>query len=130
MPVIQNAYVLPHLQQSRRRRIVIGPRSGDISFSPGRQGRFSARKSVFPSLRHRKEGWLRHQELSRRPEADAAGMVFHLSVGKPPRPRFQRMLRSIFLIARPPLLAVMQGGDYCAFAPVAPFTRSANTVYS
>src|SRR5215467_161295 len=63
-------------------------------------------------------------------KADADGVVFLSWLGKPPRPRFQRMLRGIFLIARPPLLAVMQGGDYCAFAPVAPFTRSANTVYS
>ena len=37
------------------------------------------------------------------------------SIGKPPRPRAQRMLRDIFLIARPPLLAVMQGGDYASF---------------
>src|SRR5262245_1013185 len=34
------------------------------------------------------------------------------SIGKPPRPREQRMLRDIFLLARPPLLAVMQGGEY------------------
>src|SRR5947199_8855956 len=31
--------------------------------------------------------------------------------GKPPRPRDQRRLRNNFLIARPPLLAVMQGGE-------------------
>jgi hypothetical protein len=48
-------------------------------------------------------------------EADAAGVVFLLHpVGKPARPRDQRMLRDIFLIARPPLLAVMQGGEYAA----------------
>src|SRR6266699_3061405 len=41
----------------------------------------------------------------------AAAVLF--SIGKPPRPRDQRMLRKIFLIARPPLLAVMQGGEYC-----------------
>jgi hypothetical protein len=34
------------------------------------------------------------------------------STGKPPRPRVERMLRGIFLVARPPLLAVMQGGEY------------------
>src|SRR5437762_9523887 len=46
-------------------------------------------------------------------EADADGVVFHTcSIGKPPRPRDQRRLRDICLIARPPLLAVMQGGDY------------------
>ena len=33
-------------------------------------------------------------------------------IGKPPRPRDQRTLREIFLVARPPLLAVMQGGEY------------------
>ncbi|PYS54211.1 MAG: hypothetical protein DMG13_09075 [Acidobacteria bacterium] len=32
-------------------------------------------------------------------------------IGKPPRPRSQRRLRNNFLIARPPLLAVMQGGE-------------------
>src|SRR5438094_7333915 len=46
-------------------------------------------------------------------EADAAGVVFlFVSIGKPPRPRDQRMLRDILLIARPPLLAVMQGGEW------------------
>src|SRR5437899_1426467 len=60
-------------------------------------------------------------------EADAAGVVFlvfsrltrctvlrlHLApfIGTPPRPRVQRMLRDILLIARPPLLAAMRGGD-------------------
>ena len=49
-------------------------------------------------------------------EADAAGGVFLLfSIGKPPRPRDQRRLRDIFLTARPPLLAVMQGGEYVRF---------------
>jgi hypothetical protein len=46
-------------------------------------------------------------------KADAAGVVLlFFSIGKPPRPRYQRMLRDIFLLARPPLLAVMQGGEY------------------
>src|SRR5438105_4061239 len=35
-----------------------------------------------------------------------------VSIGKPPRPRDQRMLRDILLIARPPLLAVKQGGEW------------------
>ena len=49
-------------------------------------------------------------------EADAAGVVFlSFSIGKPPRPRDQRRLRDIFLIARPPLLAVMQGGECARF---------------
>src|SRR5438034_1564554 len=46
-------------------------------------------------------------------EADADGVVFHSCwIGKPPRPRGQRRLRYICLIARPPLLAVMQGGEW------------------
>src|SRR6266702_8037742 len=49
-------------------------------------------------------------------KADAAGVVFLLfSIGKPPRPRDQRRLGDILLIARPPLLAVMQGGEYARF---------------
>src|SRR6266581_6929768 len=49
-------------------------------------------------------------------KADAAGVVFLLfSIGKPPRPRVQRRLRGILLIARPPLLAVMQVGEYARF---------------
>ena len=40
---------------------------------------------------------------------------FVFSIGKPPRPRDQQMLRGILLIARPPLLAVMQGGEYARF---------------
>jgi hypothetical protein len=44
---------------------------------------------------------------------DAAGVVFLVrSIGTPPCPRKKRMLRSIFLIARPPLLAVMRGGEF------------------
>src|SRR5262245_22103180 len=44
---------------------------------------------------------------------DAAGVVFLVpSIGTPPRPREKRMLRNIFLIARPPLLAVMRGGEF------------------
>src|SRR5207253_1072634 len=45
----------------------------------------------------------------------ADGVVFLFSsIGKPPRPRDDRTLREIFLIARPPLLAVMQGGEYAS----------------
>src|SRR5215475_6332615 len=44
---------------------------------------------------------------------DAAGVVFLVpAIGTPPRPREKRMLRNIFLIARPPLLAVMRGGEF------------------
>jgi hypothetical protein len=51
---------------------------------------------------------------------DAAGVVFLVpSIGTPPRPREKRMLRDIFLIARPPLLAVMRGGEF-AFLEMVP----------
>src|SRR6266581_4596793 len=68
---------------------------------------------IVPSLHHRKEGTLRHQKISRshRNGRSRGGFPF-VSIGKPPRLRSQRMLRNIFLIAQPPLLAVMQGGDY------------------
>jgi hypothetical protein len=51
---------------------------------------------------------------------DAAGVVFLVAaIGTPPRPSDKRMLRDIFLIARPPLLAVMRGGelDFFKMAP-------------
>src|SRR5262249_40203599 len=44
---------------------------------------------------------------------DAVGVVFLVrSIGTPRCPRKKRMLGSIFLIARPPLLAVRRGGEY------------------
>jgi len=47
---------------------------------------------------------------------DAAGVVFLISsIGTPLCPREKRMLRDIFLIARPPLLAVMRGGEFAFF---------------
>ena len=66
--------------------------------------------SAFPSLHQSKEGWLRHQENVAKPPkltqsgwfSDRPAVLF--SIGKPPRPRDQRRLRGIFLIARPPLL--------------------------
>src|SRR5947209_19437289 len=64
-----------------------------------------------------RRGRLRHQEnAAKPPQPDAGGVVFLLfSFGKPPRPRDQRRLRGILLIARPPLLAVMQGGEHARF---------------
>src|SRR5262245_45603432 len=47
---------------------------------------------------------------------DAAGGAFLVpAIGTPPRPREKRMLRDTFLIARPPLLAVVRGGGICHF---------------
>src|SRR5262245_17584229 len=72
-------------------------------------------RAIVLSLHHRKEGWLRHQEKFRAAsdKTHPWWFTFCLLIGKPPRLRCQRMLRSIFLVAQPPLLAVMQGGDYC-----------------
>src|SRR5215470_7278602 len=68
-----------------------------------------------PSLHHSKKGWLRHKSNVAKPPLPAQTRWFSLrdSIGKPPRPRGERTLRDIFLIARPPLLAVMQGGEFC-----------------
>src|SRR5438093_3195868 len=64
-----------------------------------------------------RRGRLRHQEnAAKPPQPDAGGVVFLLfSIGKPPRPRDQRRLRNIFWVARPPLLAMVQGGEYARF---------------
>ena len=72
------------------------------------------RSSTLPCLHHRKEGRLRHQQNFAKPPkpTQTGGFPFAL-IGKPPRPRYQWRLRDTPLIARPPLLAVMQGGE-CA----------------
>src|SRR5262245_46889813 len=77
---------------------------------------FSSAK--LPSLHHGKEGWLRHKSNGAKPPllAQTGWFSFSVSIGKPPRPRGQRTLRDIFLIARPPLLALMQGGESCTTA--------------
>ena len=78
-------------------------------------------QALFPSLHHRKEGWLRHQKNFAQPQnqTQPGWFSFVFSLGKPPRPRDQQMLRSILLIARPPLLLLrlraaalaLRGGD-------------------
>src|SRR5215467_8066133 len=72
-------------------------------------------RARFPSLHHSKEGWMRHKSNVAKPPLLAQTRWFSLrvSIGKPPRPRGQWTLRDIFLIARLPLLAVMQGGEFC-----------------
>src|SRR5262245_26853253 len=58
---------------------------------------------------------------------DAAGVVFLVpSIGTPPRPREKRMLRNIFLSARPPLLAVMRGGEFAILKIVPSLDSSAS----
>src|SRR5262245_21403101 len=78
----------------------------------------NCRSGKLPSLYHSKEGWLRHKSNAAKPPLPAQTGWFSLrvSIGKPPRPRGQRTLRDILLIARPPLLAVMQGGEFCGTA--------------
>src|ERR1041385_1194397 len=62
-----------------------------------------------------RRGGLRHQKhFAKPPKPTRPGWFSALfSIEKPPRPRGQRRLRDILLIARPPLLAVMQGGEFC-----------------
>src|SRR5262245_47430926 len=76
----------------------------------------SNRVPIVPSLHHRKEGWLRHQkDFAQQPNPTQPGWFSLLvTIGTPPRLRYRRLRRNIFLIAQPSLLAVMQGGDYRA----------------
>src|SRR5712671_51012 len=79
---------------------------------------------VVPSLHHRKEGWPRDQEnIAKPPLIARTGWFSLITNGKPPRLRQRRWLRDIFLMTQPPLLAVMQGGDYnyrsCKFSSLA-----------
>src|SRR5262245_7110877 len=90
----------------------------------------NVRTGAFPSLHHRRAALARQRAASREGGVDApikkmprsllswaqtGWFSFLFSTGKPPRPRDQRRLRGILLIARPPLLAVMQGGEYARF---------------
>src|SRR5215468_12567791 len=86
----------------------------------------NCRSARFPSLHHSKEGWLRHKSNGAKPPLLAQTEWFSLfvSIGKPPRPRGQRTLRDIFLIARPPL-AVMQGGDFALLPFICSFIHRA-----
>ena len=60
---------------------------------------------------------------------DADGVVFlGRSIGTPPRPREKWMLRDIFLIARPPLLAVMRGGEFSFLKTLPNLDRCASRV--
>src|SRR5438552_11677118 len=69
-------------------------------------------RARLPSLHHRKEGWPCDQENIAKPRIRAEGVVFRLETkGKPPRLRRFRLLRDVFLMTQPPLLAVMQGGE-------------------
>ena len=57
---------------------------------------------------------MRHKSNVAKPPllAQTGWFSLRVSIGKPPRHRGRRTLRDIFLIARPPFLAVMQGGEF------------------
>jgi hypothetical protein len=70
--------------------------------------------SVIPLLASAQGGVAERLRNYREASADReAGVVFRMSrKGKPPRLRPLRWLREIFLMTQPPLLAVMQGGEW------------------
>src|SRR6184192_2961681 len=67
-----------------------------------------------PCITARRDGCVTNQMVrshrKRRSRGGFPSPPFHSE--NHPRPRDQRRLRGIFLIARPPLLAVMQGGEF------------------
>ena len=69
--------------------------------------------SIFPSLHHRK-GWpSESQNIAKLPLIARPGWFSDRKPkGKPPRLRLLRWLRNILLTTQPPLLAVMQGGEW------------------
>jgi len=68
---------------------------------------------AFPSSHHREEGWRRHQENGAQPpyRRRRGGVPCPFERDTTPAER-KGMLPDIFLIARPPLLAVMRGGEF------------------
>src|SRR6476659_8003887 len=69
---------------------------------------------MFPSSQPRGGVAARSSKCCEATVARAAEVVFIVdSIGKPPRPREKLMLRDIFLIARPPLLAVIARRGIC-----------------
>src|ERR1051326_1647262 len=68
------------------------------------------RDSAQPQIR--RGGCVIKKSVAKPPKQTQPGWFSSLfSIGKPPRPRGQRRLRNIFLVARLPLLAVMPGGE-------------------
>jgi len=64
-----------------------------------------------PCITARRGGCVIQQNVAKQPKLTQPGWFSDCAEGKPPRPRDQRMLRDISFVARPPLLAVMQGGE-------------------
>ena|SRR2546425_10048956 len=69
---------------------------------------------IFPSLHHRKEGWLRHQKnFAKPPKPTQPGWFSFLYPSENhPGLAISGCCATFLLIARPPLLAVMQGGEW------------------
>src|ERR1051325_5864601 len=79
------------------------------------EGVNSLESDTFPSLHHRKEGRTassRKMPRSHRSRRSRGGFPFVPNRKTTPASR-QRRLRDILLIARPPLLAVVLGGEFC-----------------
>src|SRR5262245_37002483 len=73
------------------------------------------RSAKVPSLHHSKEGWPSDQEnIAERPMTARPGWFSDRKTkGKPPRLRQTMDASRHFIYGAAPLLAVMQGGDFC-----------------
>src|SRR5207249_8888843 len=102
-------YHLPTLAAAYDRR-----RSRGKALSAVYGGVNKLESSIFPSLHHRKEGWpSESQNIAKLPLIARPGLFSDRKPkGKPPRLRLLRWLRNILLTTQPPLLAVMQGGEW------------------
>src|SRR5207249_9260743 len=102
-------YHLPTLAAAYDRR-----RSRGKALSAVYGGVNKLESSIFPSLHHRKEGWpSESQNIAKLPLIARPGWFSDRKPkGKPPRLRLLRWLRNILLTTQPPLLAVMQGGEW------------------
>src|SRR5215813_2703899 len=73
----------------------------------------SVSRRLFPSLHHRKEGCLRHQENFAKPPkwTQTGWFSFRARSENHPVLAIFGCFAIFFLLARPPLLAVVQGGE-------------------
>src|SRR5262249_16386445 len=72
------------------------------------------RRRYSPPCITRKEGWLRHQELARSHQSRRRRSDFPFADRETTPSSLSKEASRHFLIARPPLLAVMQGGEYAS----------------
>jgi Flp pilus assembly protein TadG len=88
------------------------------------------KEGVVPSLHHRKERWTsEHKNVAKHPLNARTGWLFKCYQRKTTPVARRRLLRGIFLMSQPPLLAVMQGGDYALIPPLPQHQKGAATVY-